>query len=1364
MVSSHDAGKVHHRAVNACLFPLYACEGTHVVTVEGLGTRRSGLHPVQRAIAEAHGSQCGFCTPGFVMSMYALLRSSAGRPTRAEIEEAVGGNLCRCTGYRPILAGFARFAKDAPAAAYSDETLRGGPVGAGGRAVGCAGGCGDSCDGCDAVAVAGASGDAIPTCPSTGLPCSSGCGGGTPAGRALRGSEPDENTSAREPIFPPELKRRVARELFLPGANATWHRPTTLARLLALKKTRPDAKIVCGNTEVGVEVKFKHARYPTLIAPTHVPELAIFDVVTPPLDDDVDDDVDKKENEKRAGFVRVGAATTLSTLERRFRDVESTLGPSRVETLRATREQLRWFAGPQVRNVASVGGNACTASPISDLNPIWLACDATFVNESLDGGERRVAARDFFAGYRRCDVRPEEILREIEVPLTRRGEYVREFKQSHRREDDIAIVTACMRVRFRVGGAVGADDAEDAAPPTVAEIRLAFGGMSFKTVTCPKTEAALVGEPWCDATLRRALETLPEDLPMAADVPGGAPEYRSALASSFFFKFFAHCARRLVEDGLAPHAVDAAGLHPEDASASDRYRRSPLGGAQYYAVTREGRRVGQPTKHQSAEAHATGEAEYCDDVPKPAGTLHAALVLSTVAHADVVAVDPAPALAMPGVRGYFDHRDVPVNDVGPAVIDEEVFASRRVTCVGHQIGIVVADTREQAMDAARAVKVTYAELPAVFTIEEAIAAGSFHEHEGFTDHEIVDGDPDGAMAACEAAGRVVRGVARCGGQEHFYLEPMANLVWCGDNDELVTVSSTQCPQKHQKLIARALGMPCNRVVCKTKRVGGGFGGKETRAAFLNVCAAVPAFHLRRPVSLVLDRHVDMAVTGQRHAFLGEYQVGHDAEGRVLALRMRLYNNAGNSLDLSHAIMDRALFHSDGAYKIPNVRVSGRCCKTNLPSNTAFRGFGGPQGVLFAETWMDRIARRLGKTPESIREMNLYREGDACHFGQPMESSRLRACWDDATGGGAAGASLVARRAAAAAFNARHRHKKRGVAAVPVKFGISFTALFMNQAGALVHCYLDGTVLVTHGGVEMGQGLHTKMAQICAQELGVDVDSVYVAETSTDKVPNASPTAASASSDLYGAAVVDACAQINARLAPVKASLGEAASRNFAAVCEAAYFRRVDLSAHGWYVTPDLSWSWDGSKGRPFNYFCFGAATTEVEVDVLTGDARALRTDVCMDVGDSINPALDVGQVEGGFVQGLGWLTLEELKVGGASRPWIAPGALFTAGPGTYKIPAADDAPQEFNVTLLRDAPNPRAVASSKAVGEPPFLLANSVFFAIKDAIVAARRDAGLADDFELDAPATPERVRMACGGPIAERFCDPKTFRAALSC
>jgi xanthine dehydrogenase/oxidase len=555
---------------------------------------------------------------------------------------------------------------------------------------------------------------------------------------------------------------------------------------------------------------------------------------------------------------------------------------------------------------------------------------------------------------------------------------------------------------------------------------------------------------------------------------------------------------------------------------------------------------------------------------------------------------------------------------------------------GHQIGIIVAETQDIALEAARLVQVQYEELPALLSIDDAVAADSYHVYPMFTDHSIEDGDVDTAMAACEAAGNTVEGDARCGGQEHFYLEPMANLVWCGDNDEVHTVSSTQCPQKHQKLIAGALGLPCNKVVCKTKRLGGGFGGKETRAAFLNVCAAVPAFHLRKPVSLVLDRHVDMAVTGARHAFLGKYKVGYSREGKILALDMKLYNNAGNSLDLSAAIMDRALFHSDGAYKIPNVRVRGRCCKTHMPSNTAFRGFGGPQGVLFAEMWIDRVARKLGKTAEAVREINLYDEGETCHFGQVMESSQLKACWEQATGNFA----LAGRRAAAAAFNAAHKHRKRGIAATPVKFGISFTALFMNQAGALVHCYLDGTVLVTHGGVEMGQGLHTKMAQVCAQELGITTDLVYIAETSTDKVPNSSPTAASASSDLYGAAIADACKQLNERLAPIRAKLGPEASKDFAAVCNAAYFARVDLSAHGWYVTPDLVWEWDGSKGRPFNYFCFGAAVSEVEVDTLSGDVNLLRTDIVMDVGDSINPALDVGQVEGGFVQGMGWVALE----------------------------------------------------------------------------------------------------------------------------
>ena len=1363
MLSSYDKStdSVTHRAVNACLFPLYACEGQHVVTVEGLGAKRSGLHPVQRALARAHGSQCGFCTPGFVMSMYALLRSSETKPTEHEIEEALGGNLCRCTGYRPILRGFAAFARDAPDSAYSSETigLRGPTGGMDGAVAATSHQNGHAqngharanghahANGCDDAASGLLPGnlESGPICPSTGLPCVSGCGsagGHTPAGKALGATEPDSVTAVREPIFPPELKRREARALTLPGANTTWHRPATLAGLLALKKAHPDAKLVCGNTEVGVETKFKCAKYSVVVAPTHVPELTSI--------------VEASDGRS----VTFGASTTLTRLERFCAEREKTLPSAAASPLTAIREQLRWFAGPQVRNVSSIGGNVCTASPISDLNPLWIACGATFTVESLDRGARAVPAATFFKGYRTCDIKPDEVLRSVTLPLTAPGEYVREFKQSHRREDDIAIVTAGMRAKF---------DVRDGGTPVVTDLALGFGGMSFKTVACPETAKAMIGKPWTYAAMEEGLAALARDLPMADDVPGGMPEFRRSLAKSFFFKFFVDCARRLINDGLLPQGgamKTTFGLEDAELSSANRFHRPPLRGAQYFQVTPAGEKVGQPTMHQSAEAQVTGEAEYCDDVAKPAGCLHAALVTSTHAHAKLLSVDASAALAMPGVVGYYGAADVPGdNHTGPVVHDEEVFASETVTCVGHQIGIVVAETQDLALEAARMVKVEYEPLPAILSIEDAIAANSFHEYPAFTDHAIEDGDVDAAMAGCEAAGRVVSGTARCGGQEHFYLEPNSCLVWCGDNDEVVTLSSTQCPQKHQKLIAGALGLPCNKVVCKTKRLGGGFGGKETRAAFLNVCASVPAYHLRRPVSLVLDRHVDMAVTGQRHPFLGRYKVGFDASGKILALDLELFNNAGNSLDLSAAIMDRALFHSDGAYKIPNFRARGKCCKTNLPSNTAFRGFGGPQGVLFAEMWMDRVARTLGRTAEEVREANLYEEGEACHFGQVMESSQLRNCWTQATKGGVGGASYAERRAAVAAFNAANAHRKRGLAATPVKFGISFTALFMNQAGALVHCYLDGTVLVTHGGVEMGQGLHTKVAQVCAQALGVPTEKVYVAETSTDKVPNASPTAASASSDLYGAAVLDACRQINERLEPVKAALGPEKAADFGEVCNAAYFRRVDLSAHGWYVTPDLEWEWDGSKGRPFNYFCFGAALSEVEIDCLSGDVDVRSTDIVMDVGDSINPALDVGQVEGGFVQGMGWLALEELKFGDGEHRWIRPGSLFTAGPGTYKIPTANDVPTAFNVTLLHDAPNPRAVASSKAVGEPPFLLANSVFFAVKDAAHAARTQNGMGGDFELDAPATPERVRMACGQKISDQFENvPETFRAKLSC
>jgi xanthine dehydrogenase/oxidase len=672
--------------------------------------------------------------------------------------------------------------------------------------------------------------------------------------------------------------------------------------------------------------------------------------------------------------------------------------------------------------------------------------------------------------------------------------------------------------------------------------------------------------------------------------------------------------------------------------------------------------------------------------------------------------------------------------------------------VGQVIGVVVADTYENAKIASKKIQVEYEELPAVLCIRDALEAGSFHPN---SEKLLQKGDVDKCFSSGSCF-KIIEGEVQIGGQEHFYLEPNSTLIWTADGcNEVHMISSTQAPQKHQKYVSHVLGIPMNRVVCKTKRLGGGFGGKETRSAFIAAVAAVPCYLLQRPVRITLDRDIDMMITGQRHAFLGKYKVGFSEEGRVLALDLQIYNNAGNSLDLSLSVLERAMFHSDNVYEIQNIRIKGNVCFTNLPSHTAFRGFGGPQGMLITENWIEHIARVLGKGPEEIRELNFQKEGYVLHYGQKLEQCRLQQVFNELK----SSCGFDTSRIETDKFNSLNRWKKRGVAMVPTKFGISFTTKFMNQAGALVQVYTDGTVLVTHGGVEMGQGLHTKVAQIAASTLGIPVNSVFISETSTDKVPNSSPTAASASSDMYGAAVVDACEQIKSRMAPIAAKNRHT---SFAELAQACHMERIDLSAHGFHATPDIGFDWRSRKGKPFNYFTFGAAFAEVEVDTLTGDFHLREVDIVMDLGNSLNPAIDIGQVEGAFIQGLGWCILEEVKWGDPTHQWIRPGHLFTQGPGTYKLPTVNDIPLKFKVSLLKDAPNKRAIYSSKAVGEPPLFLACAAFFAIKDAILAARQETGHGGWFVLDSPATPERIRMACADEFTQPFANSE-FRAKLS-
>jgi len=547
--------------------------------------------------------------------------------------------------------------------------------------------------------------------------------------------------------------------------------------------------------------------------------------------------------------------------------------------------------------------------------------------------------------------------------------------------------------------------------------------------------------------------------------------------------------------------------------------------------------------------------------------------------------------------------------------------------------------------------------------------------------------------------------------------------------------------RRQSYVAQVTGVQANKIVSKVKRLGGGFGGKETRSIQLSGMCAVAANKMRRPVRCMLNRDDDIVTSGQRHPFLARWKVAVNKDGKLQALDADVFANAGWNQDLSGAVVDRALSHIDGCYRIPNIHVRGRIAKTNTVSNTAFRGFGGPQGMFIAETYMEEIADHLNMPVEKLREINLYKPNEKTHFNQELKDWHVPLMYQQVL----TEANYAERRKAVDAYNASSKWKKRGLALIPTKFGISFTAIFLNQAGALVHIYHDGSVLVAHGGCEMGQGLHTKMTQIAAQALGVPLSDVFISETATNTVPNTSSTAASASSDLNGYAIADACDQLNARLAPYREKLGK--DTPLKKLAHAAYFDRVNLCANGFYKTPDIGYVWGPNTGQMFYYFTQGVTAAEVEIDTLTGDWTCLRADIKMDVGRSINPAIDYGQIEGAFVQGQGLFTTEE------SLWHRASGQIFTKGPGTYKIPGFRDIPQQFNVSLLKDVEwqDLRTIQRSRGVGEPPLFMGSSVFFAIRDALRAARRQYGEEEVLSLQSPATVERIRVSCVDPIIKR-------------
>ena len=752
--------------------------------------------------------------------------------------------------------------------------------------------------------------------------------------------------------------------------------------------------------------------------------------------------------------------------------------------------------------------------------------------------------------------------------------------------------------------------------------------------------------------------------------------------------------------------------------------------------------------HESARAQVAGCAHYIDDLPEVRSTLYAAPILSSIAHGRITHINTNAARAMPGIIDIVLAADIPGDPMLASFIgDEPIFAIDTVQHIGQVIGLVVAKSVMQARRAARKVQVTIDPLPAILTVEQALQAQSYV----LPPITVCRGD---ATTAMQTAPHRISGTLQVGRQEHFYLEGQIAYALPQEQNQWLIYSSTQHPGEVQHWVAHALGLDNHAVRVECRRMGGGFGGKETQAGHLAVWAAVAAKKVRQAVKLRLDRDDDFMITGKRHPFEYRYTAGFDNAGRLTALQLQMAANCGFSADLSGPVADRAIFHSDNAYYLENVEITSYRCKTNTQSHTAFRGFGGPQGVILIETIMGDIGRYLQRDPQDIRLINLYSDEplagkterrDTTHYGMWVEDNILQPLLNQLE----TSSDYRQRRTEIADWNANNPILKRGIAITPVKFGISFTATLFNQAGALVHVYLDGSVQVNHGGTEMGQGLHTKVAQIVADELGIPLERVLCTASDTSKVPNASATAASAGTDLNGRAAQFAARHVRDNLAAFVCGLdgcgagaiqfkdglviSPMASRAFDDIVKMAYANRIQLWSDGFYRTPKIHYDKTTLTGRPFYYFAYGAACTEVAIDTLTGESRVLKVDILHDVGRSINPGIDIGQIEGGFVQGMGWLTTEQLV-------WNKEGKLTTHAPSTYKIPTAGDVPKHFKVTLWHEPNREDNVFGSKAVGEPPFMLGISVYEALRDAIAQARNDDALVN---LKAPATAEHILQA---------------------
>ncbi|XP_043851338.1 aldehyde oxidase 3-like isoform X1 [Dromiciops gliroides] len=1271
MISRYDSSskKIRHFSVTACLIPICSLYGAAVTTVEGIGSTKTRIHPVQERIAKGHGTQCGFCTPGMVMSIYTLLRNHL-QPSTEQLIETLGGNLCRCTGYRPIIESGKSFSTESSCCQMK--------------------GTGTCCLDQEEKK----SENKTDVC-----------------NKLYQEEEFLPLDPTQELIFPPELMRMAEeagkKTLVFRGERVAWISPATLNELLELKLQYPQAPLVMGNTFVGPNMKFKGVYHPFIISPARILELNVVMI-----------DANKG--------LTIGAGCSLAQVKEILTETVLRLPAEKTQTYRALLKHLKTIAGQQIRNMATLGGHIISRLAVSDLNPV-LGVGNCVLNLATKEGTQQLPLNDhFLAGSPDANLTSEQVLVSVFIPLSKKWEFVSAFRQAQRQQNALAIVNSGMRVHFKDGTNI------------IMDLNILYGGVSSATVSANKSCQQLIGRAWNEEMLDEACRLVLDEVTIPGSSSGGMVEYKRTLMISFLFKFYLEVLQELnVRDPRYPDVPNKFQSVLEDFPLT-----APCGTQAYECVDSHQPPqdpVGRPVMHQSGIKHATGEAIFCDDMPAIDEELFLAVVTSTRPHAKIISIDASEALALPGVVDVITAQDVPGENGNE---EERIYAQNEVICVGQIVCTVAADSYFHAKQAAKKVNIVYEDMePVIVTIKDAVNHKSFIGSE----RKLEQGN---IKEAFQTVDQIIEGEVHVGGQEHFYMETQSVLVIPKTEDkEMEIYVSSQDAAFVQEKVASTLGIPKNRIMCHMRRAGGGFGGKMTKPGLLGAVAAVAANKTGCPIRFILERGDDMLITGGRHPLLGKYKIGFMNNGKIKAADIKYYINGGCTPDESEMVIEYALLKLENAYKIPNLRIQGQACKTNLPSNTAFRGFGFPQGTFVTEYWITAVAAKCNLPPEKVRELNMYKTVDRTIHKQQFDPKNLIRCWDECM----EKSSYYSRKKATELFNHQNSWKKRGIAIIPMKFSVGYPKTYYHQAASLVHIYTDGSVLITHGGTELGQGLNTKMIQVASHELKIPMSDVYLSEMNTVTVPNTVATAGSVGADVNGKAVQTACQTLMKRLEPI---INKNPNGTWKEWANEAFAQSISLSATGYFRGYKADMDWVKGEGDVFPYFVYGAACSEVEIDCLTGAHKNIRTDIVMDACFSINPAIDIGQIEGAFTQGVGLYTLEELK-------YSPEGVLHTRSPNEYKIPSITDIPEELNVSLLTSTRNPIAIYSSKGLGESGMFLGSSVFFALLDAVTAARKERGLTETFIMNSPATPELIRMTCMDKFTNLIPrdDPKSYK-----